>query len=57
MDDEQAGNNTPNPGSGTSQPSPPSSGDQPVQIDPRPRVGQGGGVDSLRNEMPNAEER
>jgi hypothetical protein len=45
------------PGSGTNQPPPPPppAGDPPVEIDLRPRVGQGGGVDSLRNEMTNPE--
>jgi hypothetical protein len=52
MSDEQTGSITPDPGSGTSEP-PPSTGDQPVVIDLNPWVGQGGGVDSCRNEMPN----
>jgi hypothetical protein len=54
MNDEQVGSSTPDPGSGTSQPSP-SAGDQPVEIDLNPWVGQEGGVDSARNMMPNPE--
>jgi hypothetical protein len=45
MSDEPVGSSTPDPGSGTSQPSP-SAGDQPVEIDLNPWVGQEGGVDS-----------
>jgi len=30
---------------------------QPVEIDPRPRVGIGGGVDTLRNEFPDDKPR
>lgn len=58
MSDEQTGSITPDQGSGTGEPPPPpppppSAGNQPVVIDLNPWVGQGGGVDSFRNEMPN----
>jgi hypothetical protein len=55
MSDERTGSITPDPESGTSEPPPPPppTGDQPVVIDLNPWVGQGGGVDSFRNEMPN----
>ncbi len=42
-------------GGGTNQPAQPSSGDRPVEIDLDQWVGQEGGVDSMRNEWPNAE--
>jgi len=42
-------------GGGTNQPVQPSSGDRPVEIDLDQWVGQEGGVDSMRNEWPNAE--
>ena len=55
MSDEQVGSGTS--ASGTDQPPPPPppppSGDRPVEIDFIPLVGQEGGVDSLRKEIPN----
>jgi hypothetical protein len=52
MSDEQVGSGTT--ASGTGQPPPPPpAGDQPVEIDFNPLVGQEGGVDSLRHEIPN----
>ncbi|WP_333890875.1 hypothetical protein [Mycolicibacterium gadium] len=41
---------------GTNQPQVPTE-QQPVEIDPRPRVGIGGGVDTLRNEFPDDKPR